>query len=139
MRNLRTALDYPVVIKQSQGYLVFSIPDLNIHLTESLDSIQDPESLGRRMVEIWKRVDLRLQELARLGKAIPPPADSTHPLARNKKKWVTPEEASRLLGMSVQTVRRMADEGFFTCRKTRGGHRKIRVDSLQGSAGTPSN
>ena len=48
-------------------------------------------------------------------------------------KWVSVSDAARLTGLSVRTIKRMADEGKLTRSKTPGGHLRVmraQLDSL---------
>ena len=47
------------------------------------------------------------------------------------KKHVTLKEASTVLGVSTQTLRRYEDEGRLTCIRTEGGHRRVPMSELE--------
>lgn len=45
----------------------------------------------------------------------------------NTKRLFSVEQAARLLGKNVKTVRRWADSGKVYCERTKGGHRRIDI------------
>lgn len=47
------------------------------------------------------------------------------------KSYVTSHEAARMLGVTMRTVQLWANSGLLTCWKTEGGHRRIRLDSVE--------
>ena len=50
----------------------------------------------------------------------------------NKQKiFVTVGEASRLTGLEIQTIRKMADKASIICYKTPSGQRRINIQSIQ--------
>ena len=48
----------------------------------------------------------------------------------NEKIFVTVGEASRLIGLEAQTIRKMADKASIICYKTPSGQRRIKEDDL---------
>jgi len=49
----------------------------------------------------------------------------------NEKIFVTVGEASRLIGLEAQTIRKMADKASIICYKTPSGQRRINLQSIQ--------
>ncbi len=47
-------------------------------------------------------------------------------------QYYNSEEAARILGVNVSTIKRWTDEGKLNCIKTRGGHRKFLMEHMAG-------
>jgi excisionase family DNA binding protein len=52
--------------------------------------------------------------------------DNTQP-----DELLTPLEVARTLGVTPKTVSRWASAGAFPCVRTRGGHRRFRLDDVE--------
>ena len=50
---------------------------------------------------------------------------------KKPKVYVSVGEASRLTGLEIQTIRKMADQASFICYKTPSGQRRINLQSIQ--------
>ncbi len=130
MAKRHLALEYPVIIKQHLGFIVFSVPDLGINLVENLPVggklsrsyvIQLAASLGKT----WIKSSERLRAFKDAGKPPPEPSSIKATLSERQDLGFTPPQAAKLLGVSVNTVRRMVDRGTLKAEVTDGGHRKI--------------
>lgn len=136
MAKRHALLEYPVIIRQHMGYIVFSVPDLQINTvaespTDGKLSSAYVTELARTLAKTWIKGSERLTAFARAGKAQPECSTLHSLLAESEEQSFSPPEAAKLLGVSVNTVRRMVDRGTLRAIKSDGGHRKISESAIE--------
>ncbi len=136
MPKRHLALEYPVIIKQHLGFIVFSVPDLGINLVENLPvggklSREYVVSLAASLGKTWIKSSDRLRAFREAGKSPPEPSSIKATLSERQDLGFTPPQAAKLLGVSVNTVRRMVDRGTLKAEVTDGGHRKISESEIR--------
>jgi excisionase family DNA binding protein len=136
MAKRHALLEYPVIIRQHMGYIVFSVPDLQINTVE--ESPPDGKltsayvtKLARTLAKTWITGSSRLSAFARAGKSQPDVSSLKSLLAESEEQSFTPPQASKLLGVSVNSVRRLVDCGSLKATVSDGGHRKISESTIQ--------
>lgn len=136
MAKRHALLEYPVIIRQHMGYIVFSVPDLQINTvaespTDGKLSSAYVTKLARTLAKTWITGSARLSAFARAGKSQPEVSSLKSLLAESEEQSFTPPQAAKILGLSVNTVRRMADSGRLKAKTSDGGHRKISEATIQ--------
>jgi excisionase family DNA binding protein len=136
MAKRRSALEYPVTIRQVDTYLIFSVKDLNITLVEELPAggRLTPEFMRRATAALgksWVKSHERLKVLVETGKPLPDPSRIKVATKEIKKaKPLTAPEVAKLLGVSENTVRRIP-KAELRYRRTKGGHRRYSIGAVQ--------
>jgi excisionase family DNA binding protein len=136
MAKRRSALEYPVTIRQVEGYVVFSVRDLGISLVEELPpgGKLTPEFMKRTTAAVakaWVKSHERLKVLIENGKPLPEPSKIRVATKEIKKtKPLTAPEVAKLLGVSKDTVRRIP-KSELRYRRTKGGHRRYSIGAIQ--------
>lgn len=129
MKKAITPFDYPIVIRQQLGMITVSVPDLNIVLAEDLSLggkidrgllMKVAKSVGR----VWLKANDEINKKD-INK-IPKPSQTKEILSpKYKAQPLTASEAAKVLGVSVNTLRRMADRGEIKTDYTACGHRRF--------------
>jgi hypothetical protein len=136
MRKRLSALEYPITLRQIDTYLVFSVKDLQITLVEELPvgGRVTPEFLKRVAVMIgkcWLKGSERLQAFHEAGKKPPEPSKIRVATKEIKKtKPLTAPEVAKILGISVNSVRRIPKHQL-RYRRTKGKHRRYSIGAVQ--------
>ncbi len=115
---------YPLVIQVIQNHLMIYSPDFNYRVVESWR----PEDIGQTEMMILKvRKELQSRIFLAGSRGLSPPPPATHASLRmiEDQDWISTRDAARLLQVSEETVRRLADHGGLPCRLTPGGHRRF--------------
>jgi excisionase family DNA binding protein len=115
---------YPLVIQVIQNHLMIYSPDFNYRVVETWR----PEDIGQTEMLVLKvRKELSNRIHLSLTRGSPPPACSPHSSLRlvEDQDWISTRDVARLLQVSDETVRRLADSGGIPCRLTPGGHRRF--------------
>lgn len=129
MKKAITPFDYPIVIRQQLGMITVSVPDLNIVIAEDLSVggrvdkgflMKVAKSLGK----IWIKAHEEI--LKKDVSKLPTPSTTKEIFSpKYKSKPYTASEAAKILGVSVNTLRRMADRGEIKTDYTACGHRRF--------------
>lgn len=129
MKKAITPFDYPIVIRQQLGMITVSVPDLNIVLAENLSLggtidrgllMKVAKSVGKA----WLKANDEINKKD-INK-IPKPSQTKEILSpKHKTKPLTASEAAKVLGVSVNTLRRMSDRGEIKTDYTAKGHRRF--------------
>lgn len=134
MKKPHTPFDYPLVIRQQLGMITVSVPDLNIVLAEDL-SISDFKDKGLLMKvaksvgRAWLKANDEINKKD-INK-IPRPSQTKEILSpKYKSKPLTASEAAIVLGVSVNTLRRMSDRGEIKTDYTAKGHRRFSENAV---------
>jgi excisionase family DNA binding protein len=115
---------YPLVIQVIQNHLMIYSPDFNYRVVETWR----PGDIGQTemlVLKVRKELSNRIQ--LSMARGSPPPSPSPHSSLQlvEEQDWISTRDASRLLLVSEETVRRLADNGGLPCRLTPGGHRRF--------------
>lgn len=134
MKKRLTAFDYPLVVRKNLGFITVSVPDLNIIMVEDMPVKGRLEKhfllkLAKTIGLCWLKVDAQIKlEKTKIAKPsmikkILSPMYKNRPLKIN--------EASKILGVSENTLRRMVRRRQIACVKTARGHRRFTEASLK--------
>lgn len=117
---------YPIQIRVTKGLLELSQPELGLLVAETpFSEIRQMDQIGRLVVDMIKRVTVKLTELKQDGKDVPAPRKLRQSQAQPIAQMISVSEASVLLGVCKQTVRMIIDKGELYAIKTPGGHNKL--------------
>ena len=134
MKKTLTAFDYPLVIRQNLGFITVSVPDLNIIMAEDIPVKGKLEKhflmkIAKTIGLTWLKID---EQIKREQTKIAKPSKTKKilsPLFKNKPLKIN--EASKILGVSENTLRRMVKRRQIACIKTGRGHRRFTESSLK--------
>jgi plasmid maintenance system antidote protein VapI len=136
MAKRRSPLEYPVTIRQVEGYLIFTVKDLNITLVEELPpGGQLTSEFMRRttaaLARAWVKTNERLKVLIETGAPLPEPSRIRVATRELKKtKPLSAPEVAKLLGVSKNSVHRIP-KSELRYRKTKGGHRRYSIGAVK--------
>jgi hypothetical protein len=135
MAKRRSALEYPITIRQVEGYVVFSVKDLGITLVEELPPAGrlTPEFMKKTTAAVakcWVKSHERLKVLIENGKPLPEPSKIKVATRELKAKSLTAPGVAKFLGMSENSVRRIP-KSELRYRKTKGGHRRYSIGAVE--------
>jgi excisionase family DNA binding protein len=129
MKNPRSALYYPIVVKRSHDYITFSVPDLNITLYENLPDNNKlgkdyVTKLGKKLADAWLKTQsiMKQKESAR---AHLPEASLIKNSVKMAERPLTPTKFAKYVGVSYRTIIRDCEKGLIHAERTTGGHYKI--------------
>lgn len=134
MKKAITPFDYPIVIRQQLGMITVSVPDLNIVLAEDL-SISDFKDKGllikvaRSIGRAWLKAndEINKKDINKISK----PSQTKEILSpKYTAKPLTASQAAKILGVSVNTIRRMSDRGEIKTDYTAKGHRRFSENAV---------
>ena len=134
MKKTLTAFDYPLVVRQNLGFITISVPDLNIIMAEDIPVKGKLEKhflmkIAKTIGLTWLKID---EQIKREQTKIAKPSKTKKilsPLFKNKPLKIN--EASKILGVSENTLRRMVKRRQIACIKTARGHRRFTESSLK--------
>lgn len=121
---------YPVITKVVRGYLWFSSPDFDVHITERFEYLRQAQQIGELYLRIWAR----MTEVAakRNPEKLPSPSSRADMFPKNPDdQEVGIGIAARIKGWSKDTLRREHKAGKIPAKTTPGGHLRFRVGDLQ--------
>ena len=134
MKKPHTPFDYPLVIRQQLGMITISVPDLNIVVADELSVggridkgflMKMAKSLGKTWIKVHEEIEKK-----DINK-IPKPSQTKEILSpKYTAKPLTASEACKVLGVSVNTLRRMADRGEIKTEYTAKGHRRFSENAV---------
>lgn len=136
MKKLSSPFDYPIVIKQVNGILTFSVPDLNIFLATNTPTSKDlskdyvtnySSELGKKIIQAWGKINSELKK-HESAKWRPPEVSrikNTVSKSKKVKEIYSINDLVEILNLSENTIRRLSpnDLPYF---KTSGGHRRYK-------------
>ena len=129
MKNPRSALYYPIVVKRSHDYITFSVPDLNLTIFENLPENNKLDKdyvtrLGQKLAEAWIKTQdiMKKKEAARSPL---PEASLIRTSVQMSEKPLTPTKFAKYVGVSYRTIIRDCEKGLIHAERTTGGHYKI--------------
>ena len=130
MKVSHTALEYPLVIKQVDEFLVFSVPDLGFTFTENLPSggrlnKDYVTKIALKLAETWIKVQSHLKNRALSRIETKDPSKLRGSISLGDKELLSAPDFANEVGVHPNTIRRMADRGQIKFKKTPGGHRKF--------------
>ena len=134
MKKILTAFDYPLIIRKNLGFITISVPDLNIIMAEDIPVKGKLEKhflmkIAKTIGLTWLKID---EQIKREQTKIAKPSKTKKilsPLFKNKPLKIN--EASKILGISENTLRRMVKRRQIACIKTARGHRRFTESSLK--------
>lgn len=121
--------NYPLVLKVTDGHLWVSSPDFMINLTERADHFRKPEQIGEMILSAWQRIEELLKKRAP-EKEPPIPSKNKDLFPEPAERLVSISQVARALGLSEQTIRRMAARGEIGAKKTPGGHLRFKESEV---------
>lgn len=134
MKKPHTPFDYPLVIRQQLGMITISVPDLNIVVADQLSVgggidkgllMRVAKAIGRTWIKVHEEIEKK-----DINK-IPRPSKTKEILSpKYKTKPLTASEAAKVLGVSVNTLRRMSDRGEIKTDYTACGHRRFSENAV---------
>jgi len=134
MKKSHTPFDYPLVIRQQLGMITISVPDLNIVVAEDLSLggkidrgflMKVAKSVGKVWIKAHEEI------LKKDANKIPRPSQTKEIFSpKYKSKPFNVSDAARVLGVSVNTLRRMADRGDIKTDYTACGHRRFSENAV---------
>jgi excisionase family DNA binding protein len=122
---------YPVIFKIIDGYLVVHSPEFGMVVKKKFDLLRQAEEIGNLYLDLVRKMDEEIKALSKRKMKIPEARKLKDVLPKESQTFYSVTEMARMLGVSSDTVRRMADEGALKCRLTRGGHRKFTHAEMQ--------
>lgn len=129
MKAIKSALQYPVVLRQHLNFLTISVPDLGISLIEELPLQQSLNKdyvtrIGAKVAECWLKAQKIMQDKT-LGKKYLPAPSITKEALKAAEKDLSPRAFAQLTGVSTRTITRDCAKGLIRAKRTSGGHYKI--------------
>jgi excisionase family DNA binding protein len=129
MKNPRSALYYPIVVKRSHDYITFSVPDLNITIFENLpkNNILDKDyvtKLGPKLSDLWIKAQEVMKDKESIGATLPD-ASLIRDSVKISERPLTPTKFAKYVGVSYRTIIRDCEKGLIAAERTSGGHYKI--------------
>lgn len=134
MKKSHTPFDYPLVIRQQLGMITISVPDLNIVVADQLSVgggvdkgllMRVAKAIGKTWIKV--HVEIEKKDINK----IPKPSQTKEILSpKYKTKPLTISQAAKVLGVSVNTLRRMADRGEIKTELTPKGHRRFSENAV---------
>jgi excisionase family DNA binding protein len=115
---------YPLIIQVIHNHLMIYSPDFNYRVVETWR----PEDIGQTemmVLKIRKELSNRLQLSSGRNTSPPLPSSPSSLHLVEDQDWISTRDTARLLQVSEETVRRLADQGGLACRLTPGGHRRF--------------
>ena len=128
MKTRYSTFDYTLVVSRKNRYLVVGSPDFG-HQIEAvrLDLGQiSTEAIGRAVLVAWNHIARKLHELERRQEQAPKPRQ----ISLLTRHFLTSREAARLLGISVQSARKLARLGKIPAERTVAGRFRFPFDEL---------
>jgi excisionase family DNA binding protein len=129
MKNPRSALYYPVVIKRNLDYITISVPDIGLTLIENIPNSNKLDKdyvtrIGNKVAEAWvKTQEIMKKKEARRNPL--PEASLVRESLKVAEKPLTPTKFAKYVGVSFMTVIRDCKKGIIKSERTSGGHFKI--------------
>src|SRR5215210_2509129 len=129
-------LDYTICINVSKDYLVISQPNLGlVDGRRRFDELKTLHEIGELVGEMMLKVKKEIARRTVLGAQIPPPSKPKETLCIPDKEQLSLPEASRYLGVSQSTMRRMCRKRDIPSFKNLSGKhfriRKLDLDHYQ--------
>jgi hypothetical protein len=136
MKKLSSLFEYPIVVKQVNGMLTFSVPDLNIFLATTAPTSKDlsrdyvteySSELGKKIIQAWGKINAELKKHESVKWRPPEVSRIKNTVSREKKvkEILLISDLVEILSMSENSIRRISpqDLPYF---KTSGGHRRYK-------------
>ncbi len=134
MKKTLSAFDYPIVIRQNLGFITISVPDLNIIMTEEIPLTKKLEKnflmkIAKSVGLTWVKVSYQIHRKQTAKRLPSKTKDILSP--RFKAKPYKIAQASKVLGVSENTLRRLVKRGEISCIETPRGHRRFTEVALK--------
>lgn len=130
----RNPEEYPVVIRRVGNYIRAINYEFNVEHFEELVVFSETEKLlhiAQCVAGVYLKIEQKIASFERAGRPCPIPRSSQEIFSPQLKDEISLKEASRLLGEKSHNVRRMADDGELTIRRTRKGHRRFSRSEIE--------
>lgn len=129
MKNPRSALYYPVVIKRNLDYITISVPDLGIALVENIPINNKLDNdyvtrIGKKVAEAWVNSQEIMKKKESRRNPLPE-ASLVRDSLKVAEKPLTPTKFAKFVGVSFMTIIRDCKKGIIKSDRTSGGHYKI--------------
>lgn len=137
MKKPKSVMEYPIVVRKVLGTLTISAPDLGIFVTLPAPPRKETnkgyvtdlspeycEQIGRRVREVWVKVDRHIQE----KKWVPDASDIREVMKKADRDLTLPafrKIIAKVVSVSEDTIRRDCDREIIQSYRTSGGHRRI--------------
>ena len=129
MKQPRSALYYPIVIKRNLDYITISVPDVGLTLIENIPDSNKLDKdyvtrIGNKVAEAWIKTQeiMKKKEDARITI---PEASLVRESLKIAEKPLTPTKFAKYVGVSFMTIIRDCKKGLIQAERTTGGHYKI--------------
>lgn len=118
------SMSYPIVLRLVNGYVEASQPDLEIYRVRGkFDDLKKMDEIGAIVLDLYDEI----LKAIKTRKKLPEPSGPKKAIG-TLEMWVGIQDASKRLGVSVSTVRRLCASGQLEFKVTQGGHRRIKLD-----------
>ena len=121
---------YMLCVIHEYGYRRIFSPDFDFHFTVPTED--DPERWTAMILhQAEAEIACRLTRLTESGQHHPTPKKWRSEVVSPSQKTLSIQEASKILGVSESTVRRLAKDGTLPYSQTRRGHRRFSMQEIQ--------
>ena len=122
-------LDYSILIQKELGYMVVKCPEFGLHRVVEIPEKLDAKFFDQLKIVIaktWGEVAVEMKKKKEAKIPLPPRFSAKKSMSTSKNKdYVTPPEASKILGLHKDTVRRLVDSGELESSVSPKGSRRI--------------
>ena len=121
---------YMLCVIHEPGYRRIFSPDFDFHFT--VPTGDNPQRwTAMTLDQAETEIACRLLRLSESGKPHPTPKKWRNEVISSSQKTLSIQEASKILGVSESTVRRLAKDGTLPYSQTRRGHRRFSMQEIQ--------
>lgn len=129
MKEPRSVLDYPVVLRKHLNFMTISIPDLGITLVTELPADRKLNKdyvtkISGKIAEAWVKAQRVMVDKSQHRKYLPPASDIRNSV-KKPEKALSPARFAAMVGVSKETIIRDCKKRLIKCRRTSGGHFRI--------------
>ncbi|MEK2647543.1 helix-turn-helix domain-containing protein [Bdellovibrio sp. BCCA] len=129
MKRRPSIFSYPIVLKQTQGYLAVTCPDLQVTIVEPFPKDGKISSAFLMRIAVcvgkaWAKMNEELKRIEGSNGDYPKASFIRHATSKDSD-WVSVPMLAKLSGDSENTIRRAIDRGDFYAEKSPGGHRSL--------------
>ena len=121
---------YPLVVQVIEPYLTIYSPDFDYRVAEPYR----PNDVGQTemmIIKIRREIASKITKFISTDQVVPSPTKSKAVFSVIEHDTLSTSEVSRLLRVSDETVRRLAERGELKFQTTPGGHRRFARNAVQ--------